>query len=141
MAYTTHGHHIRGTSKDNPPSARAKCGGPGLCQECSRQAAAFTDDYGPTAGFEPEILSGDNSNNYQIKAKRIVKKFVDDQFGENPPPYELYVVWFAKILKNWKALVSTTLEDGMYYEVTYNGEKRETYLDAYKKVVNKVIPD
>ncbi len=46
---------------------------------------------------------------------------------------DIYVVWFSKTLQNWKALVSTTLPDGMYYEVTYNGDKFELYLDAYKK--------
>jgi len=44
-----------------------------------------------------------------------------------------YVVWFTYILGNWKALVSTTVSDGMYYEVTHNAAKEETYLDAYKK--------
>ena len=33
----------------------------------------------------------------------------------------------------------TTLPDGMYYEVTYNGDKKEVYLDAYKKFENKKI--
>lgn len=28
----------------------------------------------------------------------------------------------------------------MYYELTYNGDKREWYLDAYKKFQNIVIP-
>ena len=58
-------------------------------------------------------------------------------FGED----EVYVVWFAKTLQNWKALVSTTLPDGMYYEVTHNGDKKETYIDAYKKFQNVVVPD
>jgi hypothetical protein len=53
---------------------------------------------------------------------------------------EVYVVWFSKTLQNWKALVSTTLPDGMYYEVTYNGDKQEVYLDAYKKFDNVAIP-
>lgn len=55
--------------------------------------------------------------------------------------FDVYVVWKAKILQNWKFLISTTLLDGMYYEVTYNGDKREWYLDAYKKFDNKVIHD
>lgn len=54
---------------------------------------------------------------------------------------DVYVVWFAKTLGNWKALVSTTLPDGMYYEVTHNGAARETYLDVYKKWENVVIVD
>jgi len=52
---------------------------------------------------------------------------------------EVYIVWFCKTLQNWKALLSTTLPDGMYYEVTYNGIGREAYLDVYKKFENKVI--
>ena len=28
----------------------------------------------------------------------------------------------------------------MYYELTYNGDKKELYLDAYKKWENKAIP-
>ena len=52
---------------------------------------------------------------------------------------DIYVVWFCKTLQNWKALISTTLPDGMYYEVTYNGDKKEIYLDAYKKFENKCI--
>lgn len=48
---------------------------------------------------------------------------------------------FSKTLQNWKALVSTTVSDGMYYEITHNGDKNETYLDAYKKWDNKCIPD
>lgn len=49
---------------------------------------------------------------------------------------EVYIVWFCKTLQNWKALVSTTLADGMYYELTHNGDKNETYVDAYKKWEN-----
>jgi hypothetical protein len=57
------------------------------------------------------------------------------------PEFDVYVVWFCYILGGWKALLSTTLPDGMYYEVTYNYTKRETYLDAYKKFENICIPD
>lgn len=56
-------------------------------------------------------------------------------------PDMVYVVWFSKTLQNWKALVSTTLPDGMYYEVTYNGDKREAYIDAYKKFDNIAVAD
>lgn len=54
---------------------------------------------------------------------------------------DVYVVWFSKTLQNWKALVSTTVSDGMYYEITHNGDKDETYLDAYKKWDNVCIVD
>lgn len=54
---------------------------------------------------------------------------------------DVFIVWFCKTLQNWKALVSTTISDGMYYEITHNGDKNETYLDAYKKWENVRIPD
>lgn len=53
---------------------------------------------------------------------------------------DVYIVWSCKTLQNWKALLSTNLPDGMYYECTYNGDKNEVYLDAYKKFENKAIP-
>ena len=80
------------------------------------------------------------------KAKSLVYKYVKSRlektdthvtFGED----EVYIVWFSKTLQNWKALLSTTLPDGMYYEVTYNGDKGETYIDAYKKFENVCVPD
>lgn len=52
---------------------------------------------------------------------------------------DVYVVWYSKTLQNAKALLSTTLSDGMYYELTYNGNKGELYFDAYKKFENKRI--
>jgi hypothetical protein len=55
--------------------------------------------------------------------------------------HDVYIVWFNYTLGGYKALVSTTLPDGMYYEVTYNKNKGETYLDAYKKFDNICFPD
>lgn len=52
---------------------------------------------------------------------------------------DVYLVWGVKTLQNWKAMISTTLPDGMYYECTYNGDTDELYIDAYKKFENKVI--
>lgn len=59
--------------------------------------------------------------------------------GDDAPDFDVYIVWKAKILQNWKYLLSTTMEDRMYYELTYNGCKREWYLDAYIKQANVVM--
>ena len=55
-------------------------------------------------------------------------------------PEDVYIVWMCKTLQNSKALLSTPLPDGMYYEATYNGDKHELYLDAYKKFENRCYP-
>lgn len=52
---------------------------------------------------------------------------------------DIYVVWCVKALQNSKGLFSTKVIDGMYYEMTYNGDKKELYFDAYKKWKNKAI--
>lgn len=54
--------------------------------------------------------------------------------------FQVFIVWKCKVLQNWKYLISSTLPDGMYYEMTYNGDKDEWYLDAYKKFENRCIP-
>lgn len=38
-----------------------------------------------------------------------------------------------------KAVLSTDRQDGLYFEATYNGDKKELYLDAYKKLENRCI--
>ena len=52
---------------------------------------------------------------------------------------DVFIVWISKVLQNNKALVSTTVSDDMYYEITYSGDKNELYLDAYKKWENRCI--
>lgn len=86
--------------------------------------------------------------NYPDKAKKLVEDYYNSHIASTTDPKfqfvgsdEVYVVWFSKTLKNWKALVATTNPDGSYFEVTYNGEKGETYIDAYVKAHNIAIPD
>lgn len=77
----------------------------------------------------------------------LCKKVVVDYFNSRVDKTDnmqltednVYIVWFSKTLQNFKALVSTTVSDGLYYEITYNGDKNELYLDAYKKWENKKI--
>lgn len=68
-----------------------------------------------------------------------VKNHTDVTDDVNVTIDDIYVVWSVKVLQNWKTLISTTLPDGMYYELTYNGDKDELYLDAYKKFDNVKI--
>lgn len=64
---------------------------------------------------------------------------LDKTDNVNTNDFEVYIVWKCKALQNWKYLISSTLFDGMYYELTFNGDKNEWYLDAYKKFENRVI--
>lgn len=75
------------------------------------------------------------------QAAKIVLDYIDEHLdkSDDVPDVEVYIVWKCKALQNWKYLISSTLFDGMYYELTYNGDKKEWYLDAYKKFENRVI--
>ena len=80
---------------------------------------------------------------YQKIARKIVLDYTNEHIDKTDNVQitldNVFIVWFCKTLQNWKALLSTTLPDGMYYEVTYNGDKKEVYLDAYKKFENRKI--
>lgn len=80
-------------------------------------------------------------NNFLDLARIEVSKYVLAHLdkSEEIPDFEVFVVWSCKTLQNYKALISTSLPDGMYYEITYNGDKNELYFDAYKKFENKKI--
>ena len=77
----------------------------------------------------------------------LVKKTVADYANQNLDKTDgkkiteddVYIVWMCKTLQNSKALASTTLFDGMYYELTFNGNKQELYVDAYKKWQNFTV--
>lgn len=78
---------------------------------------------------------------------KLVKKTVADYAnrhldkadGKQITEDDVFIVWMCKTLQNNKALASTTLFDGMYYELTFNGNKQELYVDAYKKWENFTV--
>lgn len=84
-----------------------------------------------------------SNDNFLKLCKKIVKEYANEHLDKSDNVQiaedNIFVVWSCKTLQNNKALVSTTLYDGMYYELTYNGDKKEVYLDAYKKFENKAI--
>ena len=85
------------------------------------------------------------ANERQEKARKIVMNYfnshVDKTNNKQITLDDVYVVWLTKVLQSNKALLSTTLFDGMYYEITYNGDKNETYVDVYKKWENFIVKD
>ena len=85
-----------------------------------------------------------NEKDFVTLCKNVVAEYanqhMDKSDGKQITADDVFIVWMCKTLQNSKAMVSTTLFDGMYYELTYNGNKKELYLDAYKKWENKAIP-
>lgn len=73
--------------------------------------------------------------------KDLVKKYAIEHLDKTDEitNFNVYVVWSCKTLQNSKALLSTDLKDGMYYECTMDGDKKKIYFDAYKKFENRAI--
>ncbi len=83
-----------------------------------------------------------NNEFIKLATQAVIDYFnnrIDKTDGKVLTEDDVFVVWSCKTLQNNKALLSTTVSDGMYYEVTHNGDKKEIYLDAYKKWENKFI--
>lgn len=86
-----------------------------------------------------------DSYEFEVICKNLIVDYVNEHFDQTDgtQPIDIrnvYVVWMCKTLKNSKALLSTTIPDGKYYEMTYNGEKDELYMDVYTKVQNICVP-
>lgn len=80
-----------------------------------------------------------SSDDEGLDLPTMAKRVVLDQarkLGVELSYNDVYVVWFAYTLGNWKALCSTTEPDGRYYEVTYSGEKKLGFVDTYRKTHN-----
>lgn len=78
------------------------------------------------------------------KAKDIVRQYAIKRAFYNPEEngdIEVFVVWQCKTLQNWKFMLITDQWDNIYYELTYNGDKNEFYLDVYDKKDNVVIKE
>lgn len=67
-------------------------------------------------------------------SKQQVKSATNTESIEN-----IFVVWSCKTLQNKKALLSTIDKGANYFEITYNGDKDEYYMDEYRKVKNTVF--
>lgn len=83
------------------------------------------------------------NDEFEKKVKLLITEYVNNHIdksdGVKITEDDVFIVWICKTLQNNKALASTILSDGMYYEVTYNGDTQEIYFDAYKKWENKCI--
>lgn len=149
--YTSHGHYIPGTTNDGePPNEVARCRGVKGCKVCMTDAA---DIVGRMQNHvRPDDMMGvydalEMDTNYVVRARAFVRAYILQQYASSSPfpnvlapNFEVHCVWFAKVLKNWKALITTSMSDGRYYEVTHNAEKNETYIDVYGKIKNVVVP-
>lgn len=87
---------------------------------------------------------------FLLKAKVIVVNYYNDNTAWNRGERvandidvdDVHIVWFSKTLQNWKATLITTRDVGtIYYELTYDGDEKVTFVDVYEKRRNVRVPD
>lgn len=106
----------------------------------------FAEDLETEAGQSPGQVPQNRPDDFPSLAKEYVRTVLDKWYRENNPDeelpaYEVYVVTFAYILGGWKASLGTTMQDGRYFEVTYDYAQKQAYVDWYIKYSNTVIRD
>lgn len=101
------------------------------------KAVALFDELNKPLSKEDKDMKTDNDKMLRLAKFAVVAWWNDHNGPARIQCDDVYIVWFCKTLQNWKALCGTPHSDGMYYEVTYDGDKGNVYLDAYKKWDNQ----
>lgn len=81
------------------------------------------------------------SYEFEVAAKNAVIKVAKEKYGEDYDIAYVHMVWFAHILGYKKAILIDMGENLRLYEVTYNRDNNELYVDAYEKEENVKIVD
>lgn len=77
----------------------------------------------------------DFKDKFMVDCTELVQKYYKERFNMFVRDTDIKLVWYSKVLQNKKALIAVVPSpDKLYFEVTYNGDKDETYLDIYEKV-------
>lgn len=82
-----------------------------------------------------------NNDAFEARCKEIVRDYFNSKADKSKIGCyigldDVHVVWMVRVLGNNKALLITDVTDGMYYEITRNGQTGEFYVGVYKKWEN-----
>lgn len=89
--------------------------------------------------------SDDEGIDFPSLAKISVVIMHNEHIGEEPLTIEeVYVVWFAFVRGNWKAMLSTSKPNGRIYEVSYKDGhevhgRKQIIVDSYLKTHNEIV--
>lgn len=91
------------------------------------------------ADIAPRVVASDPMT---IAKRVVVANFNEHRKSRTVPELQMkdvFIVWFTKTLMNWKAIIASSQAKGLFWEVSYNGVRKEIYLDVYTKINNVKI--
>jgi tRNA U34 2-thiouridine synthase MnmA/TrmU len=80
-----------------------------------------------------------NSYDFCVAAKNAIIKVAKELYGDEYTIEDIQVVWMVHLLGYKKGIYIDNGKNQRIYEVTYNREKNEMYVDTYDKVCNTVV--
>lgn len=89
--------------------------------------------------------SDDEGIDFPSLAKIAVVTMHNEHIREEPLTLDdVYVVWFAFVRGNWKAILSTSKPNGRIYEVSYKDGhekdgRKQIIVDSYLKTHNEIV--
>lgn len=87
---------------------------------------------------KPVRQQTEDPDKYLLQAKAlVVQNYNEHRDSRRSPMLNMdlvYITSFSKTLGSWKALVGSTVVRGLLWEVTFNGEKNEAYIDIFKRL-------
>ena len=75
---------------------------------------------------------------FEVAAKNAVIAAVKERYHEDYQIQDVQIVWMSRILGFMKAILIDNGGNARLYEVTYNRERNEMYVDMYSKDKNVV---
>ena len=108
----------------------------GIISEMYKKLQENTCKEKETKEMGMNCVKADNDVRLKMAKAAVVAWYNEHNAPARITMEDVYIVWFSKVLQNWKALAGTHHGDGMYYEITFDGDKDCAYVDAYKKWQN-----
>ena len=93
----------------------------------------------PPAKFSPGNAAFEvDSDRWMMVAKTLVaanyNQHHDIEKTDPLEPEDFYIIWFTKVITNWKAILGTAEIRGLLWVVTFNGLKHDAFIEVYRKV-------
>lgn len=79
------------------------------------------------------------SYEFETKCKNALINILKEKYNEDYTIEDFHLVWFTKALRNFKCTMCDLKPNQRYYELTFNGEKDELYVDIYDKQFNCMV--